>query len=855
MVLVACTAYAQPPPSAVSQARALVAKLTLPEKVAQLQNDAPAIPRVGIPAYNWWSEGLHGFARDGYATVFPQAIGLAASWDPGLLQQVGTVTSTEARARFNALGVDRNHGLFQGLTLWAPVINLCRDPRWGRCQETYGEDPYLTGRLAAAFIRGIQGPDPGHPRAIATPKHFAVFSGPGPGRDGLDVDVSPHDLEASYLPAFRMAVTRGHADSVMCAYTALGGIPDCANRWLLTALLRKDWGFTGFVVSDCDAVGDITHYHHYKPNDAQASAAALNAGTDLDCGHTYAALGRAVRAGDVKPAVLDRALVRLFTARYRLGMLPGADDPYANIGRGQIDTPADRKLALRAALESIVLLKNAHATLPLHAGVKIAVVGPDADTVATLEGSYHGTARDPVTPLQGLRARFGAAHVTYAQGAPIAAGVPVPIPETALTAHGHPGLQGAYFANTDFSGKPRAVRADRTIDFDWDRVAPVAGLDPRRYAVRWTGELAPPGPGAYTLAVHVARCFACTRHDSVRLVVDGKAVIDDHGSDRATLETTLHFANTSPQPLQLDLVHDSQDKGISLEWLAPAAAQLAKAVAAARAADVVVACVGLSPGVENESLPVDVPGFDHGDRTRIKLPAAQLALLQRMAATGKPLVVVLLSGDAVALDWAGQHAAAILAAWYPGEQGGRAIAAVLAGDYDPAGRLPVTFYRSVRDLPPYVSYAMQGRTYRYFTGKPLYPFGYGLSYTHFTYSGASLSTATLAAGQPLRASVVVHNAGQRAGDDVVQVYLRWPTSLRRAPLRALAGFQRVHLASGQSRRVTFTLSPRRLSTVDARGQRSVVAGRYALFIGGGQPGYAAGASVAFAITGHVRLSP
>jgi len=850
MILLAAGVRAAPDDATV-RAQAMVAKLTLKEKVAQLQDNAPAIPRLGVPAYTWWNEGLHGLARGGFATVFPQAIGLAASWDPALLHQAGAVVSTEARARFNAVGANNGHGRYQGLTLWSPNINIDRDPRWGRGQETYGEDPFLTGQLAVAFVRGIQGGDPSHPRAIATPKHFAVHSGPEFGRHGFDVDVSPHDLEATYLPAFRAVVTEGHAGSVMCAYNALHGTPVCADQGLLTTALRDDWGFKGYVVSDCDAIDDMTHFHHYKPDDAQSSAAAIEAGTDLDCGDAYASLGDAVRKGYVKESVLDAALVRLFTARYRLGIMGGnGQDRYARIGTDQIGSAAHRKLALQAALESIVLLKNAHATLPLHPGIKLAVIGPDADTVETLEANYHGTARNPVTPLEGLRQRFGADHVTYAQGSPVAAGVPIPIPETALRTDGRPGLKGEYFDNADFDGRPRITRVDRTIDFDWDHVAPYSALDPNHYAVRWTGELVPPGAGDYTLVVHVDRCFDCRGHDPVRLYLDGKKLIDNDGSDGGVMQTTLHFADASPHAIKLEVVHSGRDQGIRLQWLAPAEAQLAKAEAAAQRADVVVAFVGLSPDVEGEESPLDVAGFDHGDRTDIALPAMQHALLERVAATGKPLVVVLMSGSAVAVDWAQQHADAILDAWYPGESGGTAIAQVMAGDDDLAARLPVTFYRSTRDLPPYVSYEMKDRTYRYFTGTPLYPFGYGLSYTTFAYADSSLSTTSLKAGATLKVSTNVRNTGTRAGDEVVEVYLDAPPDVPMAPRHALVGFERVHLEPGESRRVEFELSPRALSTVDSAGNRAVVAGRYRVFIGGGQPGYAVGESAAFTITGR-----
>jgi len=852
MIVLAAGVHAAPH-NATARARALVAKLRLKEKVAQLQDSAPAIPRLRVLAYGWWNEGLHGLARGGFATVFPQAIGLAASWDPALLQQVGTVVSTEARARFNALGAHHGHGRYQGLTIWSPNINIDRDPRWGRGQETYGEDPYLTGQLAVAFVRGIQGDDPAHPRAIATPKHFAVHSGPEPGRHGFDVDVSPHDLEATYLPAFRAAVTEGHADSVMCAYNALHGTPVCADKALLTTTLRNDWDFQGYIVSDCDAIDDMTHFHYYKPDDAQSSAAAIEAGTDLDCGDAYASLGEAVQKGYVRESVLDAALVRLFAARYRLGIMGGnKNDPYARIGTEQIDSPAHRKLALQAALESIVLLKNADATLPLHAGVKLAVIGPDADTIETLEASYHGTARVPITPLEGLRERFGADHVIYAQGSPVASGVPIPIPETALRAGGRSGLKGEYFDNSDFDGTPRITRVDRTIDFDWDHVAPAKTLSADHYAVRWTGDLIPPGAGDYTLAVHVDRCFDCRGHDPVRLYLDGKKVIDDAGGG-AVMRANVHFKDTAPHAIKLEMVHSGQDQGIRLQWLAPPEAQLAKAVSAVKHADVIIAFVGLSPDVEGEELPIDVPGFDHGDRTDIALPAAQRALLEHVAASGKPLVVVLMSGGAVALDWAQRHADAILDASYPGESGGAALAQVLAGDYDPAGRLPVTFYRSTRDLPPYASYSMKGRTYRYFDGKPLYPFGHGLSYTTFAYADPKLSTTQLQAGVTLKVSAEVRNRGTRAGDEVVQVYLDGGPKSPLAPRHALVGFRRVRLGPGASRRVEFELSPRQLSTVDAAGNRAVAAGRYRVFIGGGQPGYASGVNARFTITGRDAL--
>ncbi|MDO1529561.1 glycoside hydrolase family 3 C-terminal domain-containing protein [Fulvimonas sp. R45] len=837
------------------QAAALVARMSEAEKIAQLGHRAPAIPRLGVPAYDWWNEGLHGYARNGYATVFPQAIGLAASWDAPLLHALGDAIATEARAKYNAQGRG-DHGGYQGLTIWSPNINIDRDPRWGRGQETYGEDPYLTDRLAVQFVRGLQGDDPGELKAIATPKHFAVHSGPETGRDSFDAEISAHDLEDTYLPAFRAAVVDGRAGSVMCAYNALDGTPACASPLLLQDHLRHAWGFRGYVVSDCDAVADIHAFHHAAPDAATAAAMALKAGTDLDCGDTYDALAEARRRGLVDAAAIDTAARRLFAARYRLGMFrPAADDPYARIGADSVDSAAHRALALRAARESIVLLRN-DGTLPLAAGTRLAVVGPDADLLGVLEANYHGVAREPVTPLQGLRARFGADRVHYAQGATLAPGMPVAVPSTALRhgAHGEAaGLLAEVFDHAGFDGAPRLRRTDATVDTDWDGVTPL-GEAPHPYAVRWQGALVPPGAGDYVLGVHVERCFDCRAHDAVRLFLDGKPLLADPGSDVADLAAKVHFDDTRPHRLRLELLHGGQDQGVRLQWLAPAAAQLDEAARAAAQADVVVAVVGLSPALEGEALRVEVPGFAGGDRTDLALPAPQQALLERMARSGKPLVVVLAGGGAIVPGAAARQARALLAAWYPGEQGGHALADVLSGDVDPSGRLPVTFYRSVRDLPPFTDYAMRGRTYRYFRGTPLYPFGHGLSYTRFAYAGLRLDATRLRAGAPLGVDVEVSDTGARAGEEVVQAYLQ-ALDADDAPRLALVGFERIALEPGGRRRVHLVIGPRQLSLVDAAGRRAIRPGRYRLFVGGGQPGDAPGQAAEFTIEGSRALQP
>ncbi len=845
----------------------LVSRLTLEEKAAQLQSDAPAVPRLGVRGYEWWNEGLHGLARNGEATVFPQAIGLAAAWDKALMGRVGEAVSVEARAKFNAVGA-RDPGRYEGLTIWSPNINIYRDPRWGRGQETYGEDPHLTGALGAAFVRGIQGPDPLHPRAIATPKHFAVHSGPEAGRHGFDVDVSPQDLEATYLPAFRQAVVEGQARSVMCAYNAIHGFPACASSLLLDQTLRRDWGFKGFVVSDCDAVDDMTQFHYFRVDNAASAAASLKAGDDLNCGFAYRDLPIAVRRGEIDEALLDQSVTRLFEARAALGALfapDAATDPYAGIGASAVNSPAHRALALEAARKSIVLLKNANNRLPLASSTTIAVIGPDADALEVLEANYHGTAVDPITPLQGIRAQWGAAKIRYAQGSAVAEGVPIAVPETALRtsvgADAVQGLTGAYFDDPGLSGAPRLVRTDRVVNFDWDRTAPAPGLSAARYGVRWTGAIVPPGAGDYTLVVGVPRCFDCKGHDPVRLWVDDKLVVDDDGSGKA-VEAALSFTDARPRAIRLELSHTGEDQGVHLQWRAPAAPQIAEAVKVASQADVIVAVVGLSPDVEGEALQVTVPGFDGGDRTDIALPAPQRRLLEAAAATGKPLIVILTAGGAVELDWAKTHADAILAAWYPGQSGGTALAETLSGLNNPAGRLPVTFYRSAKDLPPLIDYAMKGRTYRYFEGEPVYPFGHGLSYSRFDYGAPSLSRPVVMAGEDLTFEVEVGNVGARAGDEVVQAYLipPWPAKVGTRPaqgervlLRTLVGFDRVPLKPGERRKVRFVLTPRDLSQVDRSGARAVTPGRYALFVGGGQPGQAPGREVSFTIEGTQEL--
>ena len=669
----------------------LVSRLTLEEKVLQMQNAAPAIERLDIPAYDWWNEALHGVARAGYATVFPQAIGLAATWDTKLMYQVADVISTEARAKHHEFIRNHEHARYQGLTFWSPNINIFRDPRWGRGQETYGEDPYLTARLGVGFVKGLQGNDPRYFKVIATPKHYAVHSGPEPERHSFDARAYERDLRETYLPAFRATIVEGKADSVMCAYNRTNEEPCCANKRLMTDILRGEWGFSGYVVSDCGAIRDIREGHKFAKSEAEASALAVRAGTDLTCGGEYASLIQAVKQGLITEAEIDTALKRLLTARFRLGMFdPPELVQYARIPFSQNDTPEHRALALQSARESIVLLKNANATLPLRKDLKsIAVIGPNADAPEVLWGNYNGRPSRLITPLAGIKQAVSAnTKVVYASGSTI--------------------------------------------------------------------------------------------------------------------------AGQSPQAQKM----------------------IEEAVKAAREADTTVLVLGLTARLEGEEMKVEIPGFRGGDRTDISLPQSQEALLKAVVATGKPVVVVLLSGSALAVNWANDNAPAILQAWYPGGEGGVAIADVLFGDYNPAGRLPVTFYKSVDQLPPFTDYSMQGRTYRYFKGEPLYPFGYGLSYTRFAYSNLRVKSVKI--GKPVQVAVDVTNVGERQGDEVVQLYLTDVAASAPVPIRTLVGFERISLRPREKRTVTFTITPRQMSLIDNNDKRVIEPGEFRLQIGGNQ---------------------
>ena len=829
----------------------LVGRMTLAEKVSQMQNDAVAIPRLGIPAYNWWNEGLHGVARSGYATVFPQAIGLAATWDTELLHEVATTISTEARAKYNEAIRHNIHGIYFGLTVWSPNINIFRDPRWGRGQETYGEDPFLTSRLGVAFVSGLQGSNADYLKVVATPKHFAVHSGPESERHRFNVNPSPFDLQDTYLPAFRATITEGHADSTMCAYNAIDGIPACANHELLHNILRQQWGFEGYVTSDCGAISDFysPEGHHYSPDEAHAAAAGVLAGTDTSCGTEYSALTKAVKEDLLPESAIDTAVKRLFAARFRLGMFdPPSRVPYAKIPFSDDDSPAHRAVALETARKAMVLLKNDANALPLHDGIRtLAVVGPNAASLAALEGNYNAVPSHPVLPIDGITQEFGSGtKILYAQGSPYDAQLPLPVPRTVF----HPdasgsesGLKAEYFAMANLGGKPAMARIDKQVDFDWNSASPAPGIPANNFGVRWSGTISVPKVGDYGFTITFAHCFPCSDREFYTVYFDGQQVAsqttDESKSYRPSTNPPffLRFSDTKPHSIRIDYTHQSAlfGAGLTLNWKPPTDSLLPQAVAVAKQADAVVAFVGLSPELEGEEMPVHVEGFSGGDRTKIDLPEAQKQMLQAVAATGKPLIVVLMNGSALAVNWAQQHAAAILEAWYPGEAGGEAIAETLSGKNNPGGRLPVTFYASLDQLPPFTDYWMKGRTYRFFHGQPLYRFGYGLSYTRFAYSNLRLSSAALKAGDTLTAEADVRNTGSRAGDEVVELYITPPSAAPDGLIYALKSFQRISLGPNKSRHVVFQLEPRQLSEVAEDGERNVQPGSYTVAVGGGQP--------------------
>lgn len=815
----------------------LVSRMTLEEKISQMQNNAPAIPRLGIPEYEWWNEALHGVARAGIATVFPQAIGMAATFDEKLVLESADVISTEARAKHHEAVRRNDFGRYKGLTFWSPNINIFRDPRWGRGQETWGEDPFLTGLLGTSFVRGLQGTDPKYLKVVSTVKHFAVHSGPEPERHGFNTTPSERDLRETYLPAFRTTLLDGQAVGVMCAYNAIGGEPACMNTKLMQDILRGEWKFKGHVVSDCGAVQDIWKGHKFYKTEVEAASAAVKHGTDLTCGDEYPSLKEGVAKGMVSEAEITTSVKNLFKIRFRLGMFdPASMVKWARIPFSANDTAPHHAVSLKAARESLVLLKNDGA-LPLKKNVgTIAVIGPNAADADVLLGNYNGQPSVSVTALDGIRAKVSPqTKVLYSQGM-YSPGINFePISSSALNG----GLKAEYFNNSDFSGTPVLARNDATVDFNWGSLAPAKGVNPDGFSIRWTGKVTAPETGKFMLGWR--------GNGQITVYLDGKAVIDDQQNRRTkNFSADIDFVAGKTYDIRVDYVENKNHYAQSrLVWAPPTAeAKLREdALAKAKQADVVVMVMGITPNVEGEEMPVSLEGFRGGDRTDIALPKPQQKLIEDVRSLGKPVVLVTMGGSALALNNESDSLPAILHAWYPGQFGGTAIADVLFGDYNPAGRLPVTFYKSVADLPSFEDYSMAGRTYRYFTGEPLYPFGYGLSYSKFGYENLRV-VKTVKSGAPVTVSATVVNRGKVAGDEVVQLYLTDEAASVPVPVRNLAGVSRIFLKPGEKRVVTFTISARQQSVILGDDRRVIEPGRFSVSVGGEQPGFSGRADAA-----------
>jgi beta-glucosidase len=824
----------------------LVSQMSLYEKIDQMVFTAPAISRLKVPEYNWWNESLHGVARAGFATVFPQSITIAGSWDTDLMFRVATAISDEGRAKHHEFVRRGKRGIYQGLTFWSPNINIFRDPRWGRGHETYGEDPYLTGQLGMKFVKGLQGNDPKYLKTVATAKHYAVHSGPEPLRHVFNAKVNERDLRETYLPAFRDLVINGGVYSIMGAYNQIYGVPCCASP-LLMGILRNEWGFNGYVVSDCWAISDFYTFQKFSKDAAEASAAAVKAGTDLECGNSYPHLKEAFKRGIISENEIDIAVKRLFTARFKLGMFDNEKMvSYAQIPFSVNCSDANSKLALEAAQKSIVLLKNTNEILPLSKDIKtVAVIGPNADNWEALIGNYNGIAKNPVTVYEGIKNKLKNTTILYAEGAHLAKGVSnlQPIPGNYLvTAEGKKGVTGEYFANARLEGEPFFTRTDDNIDFYWESGSPAAGLDSDNFSVRWTGYLVPPVSGTYQIG--------SWGMPILEVWFEGERILNQNNEHHAFhQEKAIELKAGMKYKFIYEYKNNHGDGDAKLLWSVPNPKMQEEAVELAKKADAVIVVLGLSQRLEGEEMPIKVDGFEGGDRTHLNLPQTQQDLIKAIKATGKPTILVLLNGSAVAVNWENENLDAIITAGYPGQEGGNAVANVLFGDYNPAGRLPVTYYKSVEQLPAFENYDMEGRTYKYFEGEPLYPFGFGLSYTTFKYSELKIAKKTKV-GEKVLVSVKVTNTGKRAGEEVVQLFLKDEKASTPRPKVQMEGFKRIHLNAGESKIVEFEITPRQFSMIGDYDKRVIENGWFTIYTGGGQPG----AKNANAISARLQLA-
>jgi beta-glucosidase len=817
-----------------SRARDLVSRMSLEEKVGQLTHHADAVEHLGIPEYNWWNECLHGVARSGKATVFPQAIGMAATFDRDLMFRMADITSTEARAKHHDYFSRGKHGIYQGLTFWSPNINIFRDPRWGRGHETYGEDPYLTGEMGVQFIKGLQGDHPKYLKTVATSKHYIVHSGPESLRHEFDAVVSERDFRDTYLPAFKKTVQKGPAYSVMCAYNRYLGEPCCGSAPLQEELLRGELGFEGYIVSDCGAIFDFHTGHNVVADREEAAAQGVLSGTDLNCGDQYDGLVEAVKQGLISEEEIDVVAERLMLARMKLGMFdPEALVPWTDIPVDTVASEDHKRVAGEMARKSIVLLKNKGQNLPLDKEVKrVAVIGPNAHNVDVQNGNYNGTPVAPVSVLDGIRAKLGeGAELRYALGCKHHSGLPYlsPVPAEFLFSDEEQstmGLESSFFPNLEAMGTPVLQRRDEQIDYYWwDGEPPAEGLSDDQYSVEWKGYLVPRKSGTHALGLN---------GKYVQFIFEGDTLIDHNNMHHPNkVYRKVDLVAGKAYRIQVRVFDHHGDANCTFHWEEPELPLAWEAIQAARWADHVVLVMGLTARLEGEEMRgLELEGFHAGDRTSLDLPAVQRSLIRQIAATGKPVSLVLMTGSAVSITQEQELVPSIVQAWYGGEAAGEAVADVLFGDYNPAGRLPLTFYRSVDDLPPFEDYNMSGRTYRYFDGEVLYPFGYGLSYTSFTYNNLILEKDEMGKDESITVSVDLSNSGHLDGEEVVQLYIRDLESEEVRPLKDLRGFERVAVKAGQTIVVTMILGTDELAYYDSSaGDYVVEPGKYEILVG------------------------
>ena len=812
--------------TAEERAKDLLPRLTLAEKAALMQNNSPAIPRLGIKAYEWWNEALHGVGRTGLATVFPQAIGMAASFNDALLFDVFTAVSDEARAKSNKYSEQGGLKRYQGLTYWTPNVNIFRDPRWGRGQETYGEDPYLTSRLGVAVVKGLQGPDDAeYDKLHACAKHFAVHSGPEWNRHSYNAEnISPRDLWETYLPAFKDLVQKADVKEVMCAYNRYEGEPCCGSNRLLTQILRDEWNFKGLVVSDCWAISDFyrQNAHATQPDAAHASAHAVQNGTDLECGSDFATIPDAVNKGLIDEKRVDVSLFRLLKARFELGEMnekPVWDIPYSVVNSAQ-----HQALALRMTEESLVLLQNKNNILPLNKHMKIAVMGPNANDSVMQWGNYNGFPGRTVTVLDALRQRFGN-DIIYDFGCDRTAETTISSLFHECSIDGKKGFTAKYWNTRVTEGEPVAIQTINTpLQLTtMGATAFAAGVNIRNFSAQYKTVFQPTVTGDVAFQFQV--------NGRATLKINGELVVRHVFASNPTNVYTLKAEAGKSYEIEIAFSQGDSDAVLNFDLGAIVPFDIASSIAKVKDADIVIFAGGIAPSLEGEEMPVQIQGFKGGDRTDIELPAIQRRMLQELKKAGKKIVFVNFSGSAMALVPEIESCDAILQAWYPGQAGGTAVANVLLGNYNPSGKLPVTFYKNVNQLPDFEDYNMKGRTYRFMTEKPLFHFGYGLNYTTFVIGNARLNKTKINRNESLKMTIPVSNTGKMKGTEVVQVYVKKVNDIE-GPIKTLRGFQRVELAAGKTLQASIELAPSAFEFYDwAQRKMLVTPGEYDVYYG------------------------